>query len=561
MATVTRLLAELERIRAEFGGDHGAQKCRLLDGLAAAALPTADAVQRLHETLCFLRAHPDDQDVLDRVSTLLDTFDARRDLRRFRKALADSGIAGTAINYPFFAVTARWLSRRFPGALRVDWRESRGEGADLLGRRLDLLATWSETPGLDEVELGTREWVQRLAGPDTTDADFIINRTSLLGCSERERDLFYEQFELMLELQPTAATPSRSRALLPGRPTHFQTGPLDRRRPELKQALRHRAIERPCTEAEGERLVTLAREAMVLRHRDLDAFAYGDARDVRLFDCGDGLEFAVIGVRPERRLMLEAVYGYLTLKNGVPIGYVLTSSLFASSEIAYNVFDTWRGGEAALVYGRVLAVTRQLYGAETFTIYPYQLGGGGNSEGLQSGSWWFYQKLGFRAREPEVLAVMAQELDRMRRERGYRTPIATLAKIAEHNVYWSPGRQREDVIGIFPIGNIGLRITDYLAGRFGADRERGERVCADEAAKLCDVRDWKRWSDGEQLWWRRWAPLLLILPGVEQWTSAERKALAEVARAKGGRRESDYARKLDAHRKLRAALRKLAKAR
>ena len=35
----------------------------------------------------------------------------------------------------------------------------------------------------------------------------------------------------------------------------------------------------------------------------------------------------------------------LTLKNGVPIGYVLISAINASSEIAYNVFETWRGGE------------------------------------------------------------------------------------------------------------------------------------------------------------------------------------------------------------------------
>ena len=46
---------------------------------------------------------------------------------------------------------------------------------------------------------------------------------------------------------------------------------------------------------------------------------------------GDGLELAAIGMVPKRRLLLEAVYGFLTLKNGVPIGYVLNSALFGSS--------------------------------------------------------------------------------------------------------------------------------------------------------------------------------------------------------------------------------------
>jgi hypothetical protein len=154
---------------------------------------------------------------------------------------------------------------------------------------------------------------------------------------------------------------------------------------------------------------------------------------------------------------------------------------------------------------------------------------------------------------------MNRELAKMKRDRSHRTPIETLATIAEHNVYWSAGREREDIIGIFPLGNVGLRVTDYLAQRFGAERERGERECAAEAAAMLGVRGWQKWDDGERLWWERWSPLLLILPGVSKWTETERRDLVGVARAKGSRRESDYVALLDAHKKLRAALRRLAK--
>lgn len=554
----TRLLRDLERIRAQFGPGLAAQKRALLEGLANAKLPTATAVERLHECLCFLRAHPDDRALLDTVAAMLDGFHRRSDLRRHRRALAETGIAGTSLQFSFFADTARWLSRRLPGALRVVWDGFAKD--DLLGSRLSLLATWPETPGLDEADLSVRDWIRRLAGPNTTDADFLIARTQRLGATQAEREAWFEELDLefALDLDPDTGAPARTRALAADRPVHFQTQPLRRERPDLKAELRRPAREIAVDERRGEQLVALAREAMVLRHRDLDAFAYGDPRDVRLFDCGDGLEFAVIGVRPERRLLLEAVYAYLTLKNGVPIGYVLTSALFGSSEIAYNVFDTWRGGEAGLVYGRVLAVTRQLYGSDTFTVFPYQLGGEGNQEGLQSGAWWFYQKLGFRAREPEVLETMQRELAAMQRDRSHRTKIAVLRQVAEHSVFWSAGRSRDDVIGVFPIGNIGLAITDLLAARFGADRERGERVCAKEAAQLCGVQGWQRWPQAEAMWWRRWAPLILLLD-VGSWTAAERRALVAVVRAKGGRRESEFVRLLDGHRTLRAALRRLAR--
>ncbi|MCC7397217.1 MAG: hypothetical protein IT455_09150 [Planctomycetes bacterium] len=551
-----RLLSRLEHLLTEFGAEPAARKRELVRALASRSLPNASAVRRLHEALCYLRAYPDDADLLQQVVGVLDQFDARADLRQHRRKLVDSGIAGTTIRYAFFADTARWLSRRHPGALRIDW--SRFDNEATLAGKLDLLTTWAETPGLDEVDLDTAAWLRRLAGPDTSGADFLIARCATLGATAAERDDFWDELDPPLELHARPGTPSRSRAALSGRPLHFQTGPLDRQRPDLRAAVRQRARELPCGEELGARIITLAREAMVLRHRDLDAFVHADAGDVRLFACGQGLEFAVVGVQPERRLLLEAVYAFLTLKNGVPIGYVLVSALFGSSEIAYNVFDTWRGGEAGRIYGHVLAVTRQLLGSDTFTIYPYQLGGGGNDEGLRSGAWWFYQKLGFRARDPGVLRVMAQELARQQRRPQHRTPVSTLARIAEHNVFWSDGAQRDDILGVFPLGHIGLAVTDYLARRFGADRERGERTCADEAAVLCGVRGWLKWSDGERLWWQRWSPLLLALPGVAKWTPAERSALVDVVRKKGGRRESDFVRALDGHRRLRRALQRLA---
>ncbi|MBM4059746.1 MAG: hypothetical protein FJ265_01420 [Planctomycetes bacterium] len=556
MPAALRLLAELETKKAHFGAGCADRKFELLRQLDHQKLPTAAAVARLHEALCFLRAYPDDAALLTKAGEMLDRFDLRDDLLRCHRQLADSGIAGTVLRYSFYANTARWLSQRFPGALDVVWKDY--ERADLLAQRLPLFAAWAESPGLDEIDWPAEKWVRRLAGPDTSDADFLIRRAAQCGRTEAEREAFFEELELDFELRPATSVPSRSRAVLPGRPVHFQTEPLRRARPDLAEAVKFRAQVSAVDEAQGAEIVALAREAMVLRQRDLDAFAYGDPKDVRIFDCGEGLEFAVIGVLPERRLLLEAVYAYLTLKNGVPIGYVLTSGLFGSSEVAYNVFDTWRGGEAGHVYGRVLGVTQQLYGADTFTIYPYQLGGDGNSEGLASGAWWFYQKLGFRAREPEVLAGMRRELAAMKKRKGYRTPVRTLAQLAQHHVYWSSKQPRDDVIGVFPLANVGLAVTDFLAKRFGGERDRAEKVCAEEAAELCLLRDWQKWDEGERLAWLRWAPLVLALPGVAKWTDAERSALGEVARSKGGRRESDFVRRFDGHRKLRAALKKLA---
>ena len=63
-----------------------------------------------------------------------------------------------------------------------------------------------------------------------------------------------------------------------------------------------------------------------------------------------------------------------------------------------------------------------------------------------------------------------------------------------------------------------------------------------------------RWSAGERLLWRRWAPLVAALPEIDRWSADDRAALVEAIRAKGGARESDAVAPLTAHGPFRRAL-------
>jgi hypothetical protein len=554
---MTAHLRELERIQAEYGEGAAERKLELMRRLERTRLTSARAVHRLHEALCFLRAYPDDERVLARVEHMLGGFDRRGDLRRFAADLQDTGIAGTETYYVFFAEMAKRLVRRWPERVTVSWEDF--DAPERLERMLQLLVPFAEGAAMEEWSFSLGEWCERLKGPDETDAAFLVRRLAALPLDSFLHEWAYQELQLPLCLAPGADTPARGRARLSGEAVHFQSGPLDRARPELARVVRQapQAL-RVLSRRDGQRLIDMARDAMLTRQRDLDVFSYGDPDDVRLVDWGDGLQFAVIGAVPERRLLLEAVYGFLTLRNGVPIGYVLNSALFGSAEIAYNVFETYRGAEAGLVYGRVLSTVRHLFGVDSFTIYPYQLGGDGNEEGLASGAWWFYQKLGFRAKDRRVLRLMQRELARLGKRPGTRTPVSTLRELASENVYWHMGRARDDVIGVLPLADVGLVVSRHLAGRCGADRERGERECMAAAAELLGVRSTRGWSRGEKLWWRRWAPLVAVLPGLRRWTPAQRRALVEVVRAKGGPREADFVALFDAHRPLRNAVRKLA---
>jgi hypothetical protein len=550
-------LRRLERLRTEFGAEPARAKLACLRALERGTLPNAPAVRRLHEALCFAAAYPDDAAVLAQVRRMLAGFARRRDLRRAAAELAETGIAGTELRYPYFADTAAWLARRHPRELGLDWELVDDPLEQRVLDRLDLLLAYGESLGLDgdeQEDFSLRQWLAELCPPGEGEGAFLARRFAALEAEPFLREAYYDELGLPLVLAPGRGTPARTtaRSDLRGLATSFQQGPLRHARPELRAALAREPRVRVLTPAEGARTIELAREAMVTRSRDLDVFVYGDPRDVRLLECEDGLAFAAIGFRPERRLPLEAVYGFLTLKNGVPIGYVLNSALFGSAEVAYNVFETFRGGEAGHVYGWVLACVRHLFGVDSFTIYPYQLGHE-NEEGLASGAWWFYQRLGFRPRERGTLALMRRELARQGKDPSHRSSRATLVHLARHNVYWSMGRARRDVIGELDLGALGMRALRLLTRRFGSEREHGERVLVAESAARFGLRSFRGWTSAERAAWKRWAPFLAQLPGVERWSRAERQRAVAALRAKGGRRESDFVRLFDAHGKLRAA--------
>jgi hypothetical protein len=248
------------------------------------------------------------------------------------------------------------------------------------------------------------------------------------------------------------------------------------------------------------------------------------------------------------------MYGALTMKNGVPIGYVLFSSLFESTEVAFNVFDTFRGAEAAHVLSRVLAVGHRLFGARTFSIDPYQLGHFGNHEGLASGAWWFYYKLGFRPRDRGILRLAALELRKMNQNRKHRSSLATLKDLSAAPMFFSLGGTHGISPGALSPGRASEQVTRLLARRYGAARERGIAEWSREAAALCGIRSFTGWSADERQAWERWSPLLLAVPGFATWSASERRAAGEVARSKGRTREADYHRKLNAHARLRRAL-------
>ena len=259
------------------------------------------------------------------------------------------------------------------------------------------------------------------------------------------REILFDEVDPPLVLAPGPGTPSRTRAKYRAVRIAYQTPAALPLAPLLRTEIDRLAVAiRAVDPREGRRLIDLARAAMVTRQRDLDAFAYGDPRDVRLVECGEGLQFACIGTMPERRLMLEAVYGYLTLKNGVPIGYVLVErAVRLRRGRLQRVRDLSRRRGRRGLRPRAGHDAPRCSTPTRSRFRPYQLGKG-NDEALDSGAWWFYRKFGFLPREAVTAPADAPRgTTRSRRDPSHRSSKATLALLGGGPVLLPPRHARD----------------------------------------------------------------------------------------------------------------------
>ena len=556
-ALVDALVAAAPRYSPE---DRGA-KLRLLALLAGRALGDPGLLLRFHEALGFLQAYPDDRQVLEQVDRALVAFPARVD--RLRPAalarLHDSGIVGTTLDYPFGLPMARWLAERLPNDADVAWEEY--EGTDQLEEALALLVTPVEEGAFDFGGLEWRQWLRiAKAGRPLSDFQLILELLERSVLPEEMREWVFERLGLPIRVWLRGPGLSRTMAKLPWpRPFYHRAG-LRRGSVDLAREVRrplpvqHR-VPRPLAES----LIEAARAAMLTRFRELHAFSYANADDVLVADVGRGLRVVLIGILPRYRFPMEGYYAFLALKNGVPLGYGGGCHLFGTLDFAGNIFPSFRQGESALIFAQVARAFCQAMGVSTVVVDPYQIGHG-NVEALRSGAFYFYHRLGFRPRDPEVVRLCEEELAKIARDRSYRSPLPVLRRLARAELYLVlPGGSPEPEKRIRASQVAGL-VSRYVAREFGGDRRAAAREAAARVGRALGVPGWRAWPADERQAFERLAPVAALIPDLARWPAADRRRLVRVFRAKGGRSELRYVKLLDDHGRFRASLEALAAA-
>src|SRR5713226_1702510 len=550
------VLAELEELKRSFG-HNDAKILRALELLSKSRLTDAESLTRLHETLLFLRAYPPSARVLNQVEKILKSFGQRvSQLRESGKDVAPldevevSGIAGTFVTSNFSYEIARWLVAKYPRQAAIDWDWFEEE--DRFGATMPRFLPLLDEDAMVEAHVPYREWLRAAKGR-ANELVWIIKRFESLNLSNQAKAELYDSLKLHL-IWKFSFRASRTGMKLPVRKIFFHRTPLIQRRDvSLIKALASPPIPiARLARAAGEKILDLARETSAVRYRELHGFTYGDSRRVLKADLGRGTEAFVLGVPPEHRLPLRAYHAALILKNGVPVAYFEGLSIFERMESGFNLYYTFREGETAWLFGRILRLVRQLLGVTVVSIDPYQVGHE-NEEGIESGAFWFYRKLGFRPVRPELMKLALSEEQKIAASRRYRTPARTLRKLAAGHMVFEMSGASAGAWDRFQIRNVGLAVQERMADDFGGDAQMIRADSANFIKRALDLGT-RRLSGPELRIFESFALVLAMIPGIARWNASEKQLAARIISAKARGDEALYLRLLQGHAPMRAAL-------
>jgi hypothetical protein len=467
------LLDQLDELKTEFTPAGARRIERLLAQLSRKKFSDIDSLVRYHELLLFLRAYPHNASIMRAAERELRGFAERVSfLEQQEIDLAPlehpevSGIAGTSVIDTFSFHIVRHLLQRHPSQLEIywEWFESENRLAAIWPRFMPLL----EEDASVEANVPYREWLAAARGRNSELA-WLMEQFDKLSKPENERAELYDSQQLYVRWTPSFDL-SRTGMRLSGRRCFYHRDPLIQRREiDLRQELATPSPElRKLAPEQGEKALDMARDSSTIRYRELYGFTHGDPKHVYRAELGRGVEIFIISLPPEKCLPLRSYHAVMIYKNGVAIGYFEGLSLFERMESGFNLYYTFRDGETAWLYARVLNVMRHFAGVTAFSLDPYQIGFE-NEEGIESGAFWFYRKLGFRPVDPEVLKLALKEEEKLRTHKGYRTSAATLRRLARSPMIFELDEKRIGDWDRFQLRKIGFKMQRGLS----AEEKRG----------------------------------------------------------------------------------------
>lgn len=426
---------------------------------------SAQSLIGYHDALLFLAAYPPSAELYKTALARLKEFDRRvKTFARKRRTnidlLVNSGINGSEVQGAFTLHFLHEVVSVSPANIELhSFGETDGDAGEIL--KPYVLGTESD---LCESQFAIEELAEKLFGRKNQ-LHKLVQLFSAAEVPEAIRENHFSKLNVFATLKLNSGYEGRTTSILKCADPFVHHEFIRKADPNVFVN----------TEIPSPSELTVTTQASIRRtamrmlaslSRETDPITLSEDSSLEYFELERGVSIALFSMRPERRMPLDSYIGYMLFKNGVPLAYG-GSWIFGNRALfGINIFEPFRGGESNLIILQLLRVYRQHFGIDSFSVEPYQYGKD-NPEGIASGAYWFYYKLGFRSDDKHLRSLADAEMKRMKANKEYRSSSNVLQRFTASNITWII----EDSKKIAPDpSTVAVSITKNVLKHSGGDR-------------------------------------------------------------------------------------------
>lgn len=545
---------QLILLKRNFSTPSTVRKLVLLKLLSSKMITDAAVLKKYHEMLLFILAYPDNKELYtlahQQIQQLKRSAEEifRNYAPRKQSLLNGSGICSSELVYAFSYEITSWLSAAFGSSISL---HSSNAQPELVSRILSLFLPALEYQGITQGNYSLPKRIEKLTGKKNSSfalqwllQTFRNSEIPPTMCSS-----LYEQLQVYVNWK--LDHPFFNRTFLRSLPLkricfHNSMPVLKDHQHYIRKKIN--AAEK-ISAAEKTKLLDIARAALALHGRETDPLTYGDSSNVEYFDMGNGISIALYTMLPQNRFSIESYIGYMAFVNSVPAAYGGGWMLGYRCKIGISIFPALRGGNSALLFAAILRLYHLHFNASRFVVKPYQFGKN-NPDGLHSGAFWFYYKMGFRPADTALQKLAEDENKKRATLKNYRTDTAVLREFTAaplellmSNNAW-PG---------YDAAHISKVVTRNIVQYHQSDRKQALSYYTGQMKELVTGSGRKITSLQHRILARQALWMGILFPDnkkMNEWTKADKQQLIQLLLSKYGPNERDYIVRLQKHKKL-----------
>lgn len=503
-------------------------------------LKKPSVINAYHDLLLFHYAFPTNKQVFDWARTELNRVEEEtRKISDQKNTAKYTGLHGTGISHTTIICSYSrnivvWLTNRFPGAVELDSCDS---GYVEIINVLQILLPAIEFQVTTQSKFNLNDRIKQVTGLKTKSEQllWLVDLFAASKLPESLKDELYAHLKIFVAWKLDNKPFNRTCLLLPVA-EHWVQGKF-LKSIQCKRIIKQK-INSPVLLSAGERafLMDVMKASLALYCRETDPVTFADAGEVELFDMGRGLYLALVGMQKEKRLSLENYIGYMAFKNGVPIAYGGGWIWGQRCRIGISIYPPFRKRESAWLFGQVLRLYYQYFNVRHFLVRANQFGKD-NPEGLKTGAFWFYYKLGFRPINEELKKPARDEWKQIRANKNYRSSLKTLKLFTSSPVEWSPDKES------FPpldAEEISRKISDFINNRYNCSRIEAFRSIRKKIKNNLYPVVWPTHPTSSNQIFENWSLLINLIRDFRDWDLTDKKRLVELIYLKQAGQERDH---------------------